>query len=76
MINVFASGAIVTEAVEAVHRLQEEEVAANLIVVTSAERLAAELHESRLSAVRSGSRATPPGHLASLVPEPSGARRS
>jgi pyruvate dehydrogenase E1 component len=68
VVNVFASGAVITEAVDAVHRLHDEEVAANLIVVTSAERLAAELHGSRLDAVRTGSRAIPPGHLASLLP--------
>ena len=41
--TVVAIGAVVPEAVEAVRFLASEEVAANLVVVTSADRLAAEL---------------------------------
>ena len=37
------------EAVEAVRLLSSEEVAANLVVVTSADRLAAEIAERRLA---------------------------
>jgi pyruvate dehydrogenase E1 component len=42
-------------------------MAANLIVVTSAERLAATLHESRLNAIRDRRR-DDPGHLGRLIP--------
>jgi pyruvate dehydrogenase E1 component len=67
VVNVVASGAVVPEAADAVHELQREEVAANLIVVTSAERLAAEIHERRLAAVRSR-RGGDLGHLTTLFP--------
>jgi pyruvate dehydrogenase E1 component len=68
VVNVLAVGAVVPEAVEAVRMLIHEEVAANLIVVTSVERLAAELHERRLAAIRdrASHRLT---HLETLVPE-------
>jgi pyruvate dehydrogenase E1 component len=64
---VVAAGAVVPEALAAVRRLHHEEVAANLIVVTSAERLAAGIHGRRLEAVRQW---TPDGagHLATLIP--------
>ena len=63
-------GAVVGEAVEAVRFLVKEEVAASLVVVTSAERLAAETHERRLRAIRD--RAVPSrGHLETLIPEAS-----
>jgi pyruvate dehydrogenase E1 component len=52
VVQIVASGAIVPEAVEAARFLQKEEVAANVIVVTSAQRLSAELHGRRLSAIR------------------------
>lgn len=67
-VTVAASGAIVTEAVEAVRFLVSEEVDANLVVVTSADRLSAQLHDARLDAVRTGVPADP-GHLATLFPE-------
>jgi pyruvate dehydrogenase E1 component len=65
-------GAVVSEAVEAVRSLVKEEVAASLVVVTSAERLAAELHGRRLKAIhdRASSRLD---HLATLLP-PAGRR--
>ena len=46
------SGAIVPEAVAAVRSSQREEVAADLVVVTSADRLAAEIDGRRLTGVR------------------------
>jgi len=52
IVNVIAMGSAVTEAAAAVHVLHGEEVAANLIVVSSADRLSAELHDSRLKGVR------------------------
>jgi pyruvate dehydrogenase E1 component len=67
VVQIVASGAVVTEAVEAARFLQKEEVAANVIVVTSAQRLFAELHDRRLSAIRDR---LPDrlGHLATLLP--------
>ncbi len=67
VVQVVAAGSIVPEAVEAVRRLHHEEIAANLIVVTSAERLAGEQHAGRLDAVRHGGR-NEIGHLATLIP--------
>ena len=60
-------GAIVPEAVDAVRFLVSEEVDVNLVVVTSADRLAAEIAERRLASVRDGK---PPRleHLESLFP--------
>jgi pyruvate dehydrogenase E1 component len=66
-VTVAAAGAVVPEAIAAVRELVAEEVDAHLVVVTSADRLAAEIHETRLSALRSGSRPAP-GHLATLFP--------
>ena len=67
VVQIVAAGPIIPEAIEAVRRLHHEEVAANLIVVTSAERLSAGLHGHRLDAIR---RWTPDGtgHLARLLP--------
>jgi pyruvate dehydrogenase E1 component len=67
MVQIVVAGAVVPEAIEAVRRLHHEEVAANLIVVTSAERLAAGMHGHRLEAIR---RWTPDetGHLARIIP--------
>ena len=62
-------GGVVTEAAEAVRFLIDEEVAANLIVVTSAERLAAEVHQRRLTAIRDHA-GDGPGHLETLIPAP------
>ena len=67
IVNVIATGAVVPEAVDAVSALIAEEVAANLIVVSSAERLAGEIHDHRLRAIRD--RRTPTvGHLDTLFP--------
>ena len=67
IVEIFATGAVVPEAVEAARYLQKEEVAANVIVVTSAQRLFADLHDRRLGAIRDR---TPDrlGHLATLLP--------
>ena len=67
VVTVVAAGAIVPEAIAAVRRLQDEEVAASLIVATSPERLAAEVHERRLRGVRDR-RGGELGHLATLFP--------
>ena len=67
-VTIVASGAVVPEAVEAVRFLASEEVAASLVVVTSAERLSAELHGRRLGAMRERSRDALP-HLTTLFPD-------
>ena len=67
VVQIVAVGSIVPEAIEAVQTLHREEIAANLIVVTSAERLAAGQHGGRLAALRSG-RADDIGHLGVLIP--------
>ena len=67
VVQIVASGAVVPEAVAAARFLQNEEVAANVIVVTSAKRLFAELHDRRLSAIRDR-RPERLGHLATLIP--------
>ncbi len=67
VVQIVASGAVVPEAVAAARFLQKEEVAANVIVVTSAQRLFAELHDRRLSAIRDR-RPDQLGHLATLLP--------
>jgi pyruvate dehydrogenase E1 component len=67
IVEVVAAGSIVPEAIEAVRILHREEIAANLIVVTSAERLAAGQHGGRLQALRTG-RKDDIGHLATLIP--------
>jgi pyruvate dehydrogenase E1 component len=51
-VTIAASGALVPEAIAAVRELHREEVAARLLVVTSAERLSAELHDRRLRSIR------------------------
>jgi len=67
VVVVMATGSIVPEAVEAVRILHDEEVAANLIVVTSAERLASGQHGGRLDALRNG-RPDGVGLMAELLP--------
>jgi pyruvate dehydrogenase E1 component len=67
MIQIVAAGAVVPEAVAAVRLLHHEEVAANLIIVTSAERLAAGHHGGRLRAVRDR-RPDAVGPLARIIP--------
>ena len=67
VVQIVAAGPVIPEAIEAVRRLHHEEVAANLIVITSAERLASGMHGHRLDALR---RWTPDetGHLARILP--------
>jgi pyruvate dehydrogenase E1 component len=66
-VQIVASGAIVPEAIEAARFLQKEEVAASVVVVTSAQRLSAELHGRRLSAIRDR-QPDRLDHLATLLP--------
>ncbi len=69
VVTVVAVGTVVPEAVEAIRQLVREEVAASLVVVTSADRLSAELAGRRLSSIRDRTDATLP-HLGTLFPEP------
>lgn len=66
-VTVAAMGAIVPEAIAAVRFLAGEEVDANLVVVTSADRLHAEIAGRRLGAMRAGGAVTH-GHLEELFP--------
>jgi pyruvate dehydrogenase E1 component len=67
VVTVVAVGAIVTEAVRAVRELVREEIAASLVVVTSADRLSAELAGRRLGSIRDRSAVALP-HLGTLFP--------
>lgn len=67
VVHICVAGALVPEAVAAARALHLEEVAATVIVITSADRLAAELHDSRLAAGLSGSR-DQLAHLSTLFP--------
>ena len=67
VVQIVAAGSIVPEAIDAVRTLHREEIAANLVVVTSAERLAAGQHRGRLTALRTG-RSDEVGHLGVLIP--------
>ena len=69
-VTVVAMGAVVSEAVEAVRFLVKEEVAASLVVVTSPERLSAEVHGRHLGAIR-GRASAGLEHLETLLPPPS-----
>jgi pyruvate dehydrogenase E1 component len=66
-VTIAAMGAVVPEAIAAARFLAAEEVDVNLVVVTSADRLAAEMHGSRLAGVRTGSPGRLP-HLETLFP--------
>jgi pyruvate dehydrogenase E1 component len=66
-VTVVAMGAVVSEAVEAVRFLVKEEVAASLVVVTSPERLSAEVHGRHLRAIRDRTLAGL-DHLETLLP--------
>jgi pyruvate dehydrogenase E1 component len=66
-VNVVATGAVVPEAIAAVRMLQHEEVAANLIVVTSPDRLWGEVRARRLAGVRDRRGGTLE-HAESLIP--------
>ncbi|MCS6800676.1 MAG: 1-deoxy-D-xylulose-5-phosphate synthase N-terminal domain-containing protein [Chloroflexota bacterium] len=66
VVQIAVAGAMVPEAVEAARRLHREGVAANLVVITSADRLSAELTDQRRRQ-RAGERARF-GQLAALFP--------
>ena len=72
-VTVVGTGAVLPEAVAAVRELQREEVAADLVVVSSPDRLSAELHDRGLRGAR-GPRGGGPAHLDTLFP--AGSRRT
>jgi pyruvate dehydrogenase E1 component len=68
VVQIAVSGAIVPEAIAAARALHREEVAANVIVVTSARRLSDALHDARMGAIRDRLPGRL-GHLETLFPE-------
>ncbi len=68
VVQIAAGGIMVDEAVEAARRLHAEGVAANVIVVTSAERLYRDLRSSRRALLRDASAPLDAGHLETLLP--------
>jgi pyruvate dehydrogenase E1 component len=67
-VQIAAGGIMVPEAVEAARRLHAEGVAANVLAITSAERLYADLRSARRAQLRSASSPLDLGHLESLIP--------
>ena len=67
VVTVAAVGAVVPEAVVAVRQLVREEIAASLVVITSADRLSAELAGRRLGSIRDRTDVALP-HLGTLFP--------
>jgi pyruvate dehydrogenase E1 component len=67
-VQIATAGIMVPEAVDAARRLHEEGVAANVLVITSAERLYAEIRNARRSQLRSAGTPLDLGHLESLIP--------
>jgi pyruvate dehydrogenase E1 component len=68
MVHIAAAGAIVPEAVEAARRLREENVAVNVLNLTSAGRLFQELTEGRRHGVRNAVGGLEIGQLGELIP--------
>lgn len=66
-VSIFTGGIMAPEAIEAARRLHEEGVAANVIVVTSPDRLYAELRASRRAMLRDARAELDLGHLATLI---------
>jgi len=67
-VQIAVGGIMAPEAVAAAQRLHEEGVAANVLVVTSADRLYAGLRASRRSLLEDAHRPLDLGHLATLLP--------
>jgi pyruvate dehydrogenase E1 component len=69
VVQIAAGGIMVPEAVAAARMLHEEGIAANVINVTSAERLFASLRASRALQLQDARRPIDLGHLATLFPQ-------
>ena len=67
-VQIAAAGIMVPEAVEAARRLHDEGVAANVLVITSAERLYADIRSARRSQLTAASAPLDLGHLETLIP--------
>ncbi|MDQ2683154.1 MAG: pyruvate dehydrogenase, partial [Chloroflexota bacterium] len=67
-VQIAAAGIMVPEAVEAARRLHEEGVAANVLAVTSIERLYADVRAARRSLLKSAGATASLGHLETLIP--------
>jgi pyruvate dehydrogenase E1 component len=67
-VQIFSGGIMVPEAIEAAKRLHDEGVAANVINVTSAERLYGALRRARKAQLRDARADLDLGHLAELIP--------
>ncbi|HRA48189.1 MAG TPA: hypothetical protein PK819_08985, partial [Thermomicrobiales bacterium] len=68
VVQIAVAGIMVPEAVAAAKRLHAEGVAANVLVITSAERLFTDLRESRRSLLHNASGQVMHGHLDRLIP--------
>ncbi len=68
LVQIAAAGAMIPEAVTAARLLWDEGVAANVINLTSADKVYSALKASRLRAVRQGLATTEIGHLGELIP--------
>jgi pyruvate dehydrogenase E1 component len=68
VVQIAAGGIMIPEAIAAARRLHEEGIAANVINVTSAERLYAGLRWARQAQLADAHRALDLGHLATLLP--------
>lgn len=68
VVQIAAGGIMIPEAVTAARMLHEEGIAANVINVTSAERLFAGLRASRALQMTNARRTADLGHLATLIP--------
>jgi len=68
-VNIFVGGIMAPDAVDAAQRLQEEGVAANVIVTTSADRLHQDLRTARKRQLADASAPLDLGHLETLIPQ-------
>jgi pyruvate dehydrogenase E1 component len=67
-VQIAAGGIMVPEAIEAARWLHAEGVAANVLAITSAERLYADLRAARRAQLRSASSPLDLGHMETLIP--------
>jgi pyruvate dehydrogenase E1 component len=67
-VQIFSGGIMIPEAIEAARRLHDEGVAANVINVTSADRLFDALRRARRAQLRDAHAPLDLGHLAKLIP--------
>jgi pyruvate dehydrogenase E1 component len=67
-VQIFSGGIMIPEAIEAARRLHDEGVAANVINVTSADRLFGALRYARRAQLRDAHAPLDLGHLAELLP--------